>query len=64
MTSLVIIGAILARLGIVTMAFPAFGTRDTKEVAKLCDVATKVMRTSCMSSLQLRASERSCSVAA
>jgi hypothetical protein len=38
MKSLVIIGALLVLLGIAALAYPAFWTRDTKEVAKLGDV--------------------------
>lgn len=38
MKSLPIIGAILALIGIVALAFPAFWTSDTKDVAKLGDV--------------------------
>ncbi len=38
MKPLLLIGALVALLGIVTLAFPAFRTRDTKDVAKLGDV--------------------------
>ena len=38
MKSLLIVGALLALLGILTLAFPAFWTRDTKNVAQLGDV--------------------------
>ena len=38
MKSLLIVGALLALLGIVTLAFPAFWTRDNKNVAQLGDV--------------------------
>ena len=38
MKPLVIIGTLLALLGIVTLVFPAFWTKDTKDVAKLGDV--------------------------
>lgn len=41
MKSLPMIGAILALLGIVAMAFPAFWTSNTKEVAKLGDVTVQ-----------------------
>jgi hypothetical protein len=35
---LVVIGAVLALLGIVGLAMPIFTTRDTKEVAKVGDL--------------------------
>jgi hypothetical protein len=35
---LVVIGAVLALLGIVGFAIPVFTTRDTKEVAKIGDL--------------------------
>jgi len=38
MKSLLIIGALLALVGIVTLAFPAFWTRDNKNVAQFGDV--------------------------
>ncbi len=38
MKSLLILGALLAITGIMTLAFPAFWTRDTKNVAQLGDV--------------------------
>jgi hypothetical protein len=38
MKSPLIIGALLALMGIATLAFPAFWTRDTKNVAQLGDV--------------------------
>jgi hypothetical protein len=38
MKPLLLIGALVALLGVVTLAFPAFRTRDTKDVAKLGDV--------------------------
>ena len=41
MKSLPMIGAILALLGIVALAFPAFWTSNTKEVAKLGDVTVQ-----------------------
>ena len=37
-TVLVVIGAVLALLGIVGFAIPVFTTRDTKEVAKIGDL--------------------------
>jgi hypothetical protein len=38
MKPLLIVGALLALLGILTLAFPAFWTRDTKTVAQIGDV--------------------------
>lgn len=38
MKPLLIIGALLALLGILTLAFPAFWTRDAKTVAQIGDV--------------------------
>ena len=37
-TVLVVIGAVLALLGIIGLAIPVFTTRDTKEVAKVGDL--------------------------
>ncbi len=41
MKSLLIIGAVLALLGIVALVFPAFWTSETKDVAKLGDVTVE-----------------------
>jgi hypothetical protein len=41
MKSLLVIGAILAFLGIVALTFPAFWTSDTKEVARLGNVTVQ-----------------------
>ena len=42
---LVVIGAVLALLGIIGFAIPVFTTRDTKEVAKIGDLKLQTTET-------------------
>lgn len=41
MKSLIVVGILLALLGIAALAFPAFWTSNTQEVAKLGDVTVE-----------------------